>query len=106
MSAPKKNCFNPMGRPKGAKSKKTKQWEYFAEYCMAEGLDKFTLEMNELKGKHYVQAYLHLMEYFKPKLSRIEGKIDCGTAREAELMKLLEDLLKTTLSRDDSGSHS
>lgn len=70
MAAPKNNCFNPNGRPIGAKSKKTLQWEYFAEYCLNEGLDKFCQELVKLEKKDYVNAYLHLMEFFKPKLSR------------------------------------
>jgi hypothetical protein len=73
MSAPKGNCFNPSGRPKGSKSKKTQQWEYFVEYCMAEGCEKFTRELEDLKGKEYVQAFLSLMEFFKPKLSRVNS---------------------------------
>lgn len=79
MSAPKNNCFNPNGRPKGAKSKKTKQWEYFAEYCVEEGCERFSQELNSLKGKEYVQAFLNLMEFFKPKLSRVDGNVTSTT---------------------------
>lgn len=71
MAAPQNNCFNPKGRPIGAKSKKTLQWEYFAEYCLSEGLNKFRQELAKLEKKDYVNAYLNLMEFFKPKLSRL-----------------------------------
>ncbi len=75
MAAPKGNCFNPAGRPVGSKSLKTQQWEYFVEYCMSEGLERFSVELNALKGKEYVNAFSGLLEYFKPKLSRFNGRL-------------------------------
>lgn len=74
MAASKGNNYNPNGRPQGAKSKKTIQWEYFAEYCMSEGLERFQTELNKLRGKEYVNAFLHLMEFFKPKHSRKDNQ--------------------------------
>jgi len=60
------------GRPKGAKNKKTIQWEVFSEYCLNGGLEKLEKELNKLKGKDYVNAYFQLLEYHKPKLARTE----------------------------------
>ena len=86
MAAAKGNNYNPNGRPVGAKSAKTRQWEEFAEYCLNEGLEKFFVELNKQNGKDYVAAFLHLLEYFKPKLSRIEGK------REEQTVISISDL--------------
>ena len=61
-----------LGRPYGAKSSKTEQWERFSDWLMAEGLVRFQKEMSKLKGKDYVLTVKDLMEYFQPKLARTE----------------------------------
>lgn len=72
MGAPKGNNFNPEGRPVGAKSKKTLQWEIFSEYMLGGGLEKFQKELNSLEGDKFVRSMIDLMEFFKPKLARSE----------------------------------
>ena len=62
---------NP-GKPKGAISKKTKQWEVFSAYCLEGGLQKFQEELNKLSGKAYVDSFTALLEFHKPKLGRTE----------------------------------
>ena len=61
------------GRTEGAKNKKTAQWEAFAEYCVNGGLKRFEQELNSLEGKDYVNSFLNLLEYHKPKLQRTEA---------------------------------
>lgn len=58
------------GKQKGTKNKKTETWEAFSEYCLEGGIDKFKKELNSLTGKAYVQAFLTLLEFHKPKLAR------------------------------------
>lgn len=60
------------GRPKGAVNKKTAQWEVFAEYCLNGGLERFEKELNSLEGKDYVNSFLNLLEFHKPKLQRTD----------------------------------
>jgi len=62
------------GRPKGSKDKRTLQWQTFSEYCLNGGLERFEQELNSLEGKQFVDAFLTLLEYHKPKLSRAEVK--------------------------------
>ena len=62
------------GRKEGSTNKKTAQWETFAEYCLNGGLERFEQELNSLEGKQFVDAFLTLLEYHKPKLSRTELK--------------------------------
>lgn len=66
------------GRKQGTPNKRTEQWEQFAEYCLNGGLDKFKTELTALKGEKYVNAFLTLLEYHKPKLARttLEGDPD------------------------------
>lgn len=60
------------GRTKGTPNKKTAQWETFVEHCLNGGLKRFQEELNSLEGDKYVESYLKLLEYFKPKLARTE----------------------------------
>lgn len=66
---------NEEGRPKGKKNRKTEQWEVFSEYMLNGGLEKFQKELDKLEGKEFVTAVKDLMEYFKPKLSRVDTTI-------------------------------
>jgi len=72
------------GRTKGAVNKKTAQWEAFAEYCVNGGLKRFEQELNSLEGKDYVNSFLNLLEYHKPKLQRTEVKheVDNETVKQ------------------------
>lgn len=66
------------GRKEGSINKKTAQWEAFTEYCLNGGLEKFELELQLLKGEKFVNAFLALLEFHKPKLARttLEGDAD------------------------------
>ncbi len=60
------------GRPKGAKNKKTEQWENFSEWFMTDGMKKFQQEIDKLEGREYLKAVQEMIEYFQPKLARTE----------------------------------
>jgi len=70
------------GRQKGAQNKRSEVWENFLQYCMEGGLEKFKIELNKLQGQQYVQTYLKLLEYLKPKLTRVEETHDLTTVEE------------------------
>ena len=62
-------------------------WETMGEWLLNEGLDRYKIEMEKLKGKDYVFAHNTLVEYFKPKLNRTthEGTINTNTHITVEL---------------------
>jgi hypothetical protein len=64
---------NPKGKPKGALSEKRKAWELIGESLMHECADKFMVEMNKLEGTAYINAYLNILEFWRPRLSRQEA---------------------------------
>lgn len=66
---------NP-GKPKGARNGKTEQWEKFSEYCLNGGLERFEQELNSLKGEKYVNAFVSLLEFHKPKLARTQTELE------------------------------
>jgi len=66
------------GRQKGSLNKRTKlkkeigieNWEQIESYLITEGAGKLIDSMRQLKPSQYVHAYIGLLEFFKPKLSR------------------------------------
>lgn len=64
---------NPKGKPKGAVSAKTKGWELLKETITTGLTDKFLEEMEGLQGTAYINAYLNVLEFFRPRLSRTES---------------------------------
>lgn len=64
------------GRTPGAKNKRTVVLDTFAKSICDGGMEKFQAEMNKLKGKEFVYAYLSVFEYVKPKLTRTT--VDAG----------------------------
>jgi hypothetical protein len=72
----KGQILNPKGKPKGAVSLKTRGWQLLAETITTTLTDKFMEEMDKLEGTAYINAYLNMMEYFKPRLSRVESKVE------------------------------
>ena len=83
------------GKPKGAKNESTlikekvglSTWETMGEWLLNEGLDRYKIEMEKLKGKDYIFFFITLVEYFKPKLNRTthEGTINTNTHITVEL---------------------
>ena len=70
------------GKPKGAKANKTiikeaiglDSWENLQKYLLTEGADKFISEVGKMKGHSFVINFLQAIEYFKPKLSRVDSQ--------------------------------
>lgn len=66
------------GRPPNAKNKKTLILSTFAQTIVEGGMERFKKELNSLKGKYYVDAFITLLEYVIPKLARTEVTGDNG----------------------------
>lgn len=72
MAQKKGQTGNPNGRPKGAKNKRTLQWEALGEAITGECTERFYEEIEKLEGKEYIDAYTKILEYFKPKQNRTD----------------------------------
>ena len=66
------------GRVTGVPNKRTAQWQVFTEHCLSGGLERFQSELDKLEKKDYVNAFLTLLEFHKPKLARTEITGDDG----------------------------
>lgn len=65
---------NPNGRPIGAKNKTNKRdvINAFSEYIIEGGAEKFKEELNKLKGKSFITAYLMLVNYSNKDINYID----------------------------------
>ncbi|MEQ8520257.1 MAG: hypothetical protein RID05_07600 [Cytophagales bacterium] len=68
------NINNPNGRPKGSKNKKTKQWEVLQESILERHTQKFNETLDSLEGMDFIETYLKVLSYFKPKMKAVEQK--------------------------------
>jgi hypothetical protein len=87
--AEKGKTNNPNGRPKGALSVKTKAWDQLGEFFTTSGAEKAMdiinyygeIVVKEDGSKDYrnpdkfLLHYTNIMEYFKPKQSRVEAMV-------------------------------
>lgn len=76
MAFKKGESGNKSGKVKGTKNRKTLILDAFAKMVCEDGMTKFMEELQKLKGKDYVNAYMTVFEYVKPKLARTEVKGD------------------------------
>lgn len=96
MPQPKGTSGNPLGKPKGTKSQKTKEWEALGEAIATRHAERFNALLDELEPEKFADKFLQVLEYFKPKLQRTElkheGEIDInlGNLSDSDLEKLSE----------------
>jgi len=71
------------GKPKGVKNKKTLQWEALSESIIDNHSGRFNQILSKLfdsddekQQQRAIDAYLQILEYFKPKQSRVEATVD------------------------------
>jgi hypothetical protein len=62
-------------KPKGPNAK-TLVLENFAQTIITGGMEKFQMELMKLHGKDYVNAFMTVFDYVKPKLTRLQVRDD------------------------------
>lgn len=87
------------GMQKGQKTAKVQQWEKLGEYITGELTEKVLAYINTLPPEKQFQAYMDLLEYFKPKLQRSEIKADPDTVLNP-IINIQVDGKEMNLSRD------
>lgn len=75
------------GKPKGAVSEKTKFWEALKDFIINEGSEKFKDEMEKLEGKDFINTYINVLEYFKPKLQRSDSNFTINSDELQEVRR-------------------
>lgn len=70
------------GRPKGSKDAKTHTWDDIGEYLKQDGSIRFVEALKDLvedDPEKYVEVYMKILEYFKPKRAREDGQGNSDT---------------------------
>ena len=63
-------------KPKGAVSEKTKAWERLGEFITENGAERIKTILASCEPEDFIKYYTALLEYFKPKLGRVENKVE------------------------------
>ena len=66
------------GRVKGTPNKDN-ELKAFIKGLISDNQDKLVVEIQQLRGKTYVDSMLALLEYAVPKLSRVDGSLDVSS---------------------------
>ena len=84
------------GTPVGFKSEKTLEWEEFGRQMMEIGMPRMIEMMQNSDDIQFSINFNNLLEYFKPKLSRVESSgtqvinLNVSSLSDIDLMKLAE----------------
>jgi hypothetical protein len=62
-----------MARKKGSKNQKTLDWESFGRELIDGGLPRLSNILAKCDDDEFIRIYIPLLEYFKPKLKRVEN---------------------------------
>ena len=71
--ATKGEVRNPQGRAVGTKTDKRKQWEALHESIAGRHTERFNRVLATLDDEKFMDNYLRILEYFKPRLQRAEN---------------------------------
>lgn len=69
--------------PKGHKTLKVQAWEELGEWFCNTGARKYLEYIETLDGEEFARRFEAMLEYFKPKLSRTEGRYDITNLNDA-----------------------
>jgi len=72
---------NPNGKPKGAKSRKTLEWEMLGEAISTKHAGRFNTVLAKLDDEEFIKAFTNIINYFKPKLASTETKLNLDTTK-------------------------
>ena len=72
----KGNTNNPNGKPKGAKNRRTLEWERLGDFITERGAERAMSILETLDDSDFLDQYHKLLSYFKPKLSSQQIKAD------------------------------
>ena len=89
------------GRKKGSKSSKTKQWEQLGEHLTTTGATRFLKELDKLEGAEYLNIYVKLLSFFKPKIKQVEAAV--GDDYKPPVISIIKTYDRDGIEDKDSG---
>jgi hypothetical protein len=87
MAFKKGKSGNSNGRPQGAKNKVdiVTPWKDFGEEMLTVGMDKYRAWLLSLPPDKFAQRFEYWIEFFKPRLARVEHGIDAEQFEKIEI---------------------
>ena len=79
---------NP-GRPKGSTTKNAEVLRERISYLLDENYEQILDDLDELKPRERVQAWIQLLEYALPKLARTEMTVDVTKMTDEEIDRMI-----------------
>lgn len=76
MSFKKGQSGNLKGKPKGTLSQKTIAWENLGNFITETGAERVKAILTTAEPQDFIKYYTCLLEYFKPKLGRLENRVE------------------------------
>ena len=73
MGLPKGKTNNPKGRPVGIRSEKSVQWDIIKDAILTTHTDRANRILATMDDDKFIDIYIKMLEYFKPKLARSEN---------------------------------
>ena len=101
MAFKKGESGNPLGKPKGIKSKITKPFIERLTAFLEDDFNGFLADWDGLTKSERTKARIALYEYIIPKIRRSELTIDLSKMDDSEVERLL-DMAVTKISSDES----
>ena len=74
MGLPKGRTNNPKGREKGSVNRRTEDWLDLGDAMRNRHAARVNKIMDKMSDDDFIDAYIRLIEHFKPKLQRSEVK--------------------------------
>jgi len=92
---------NPSGKPKGIKARKTLEWEKLGDAILTKDTERFKKILSGLPDDKFIDMYLKILEYFKPKQNRVDNISSDGsmTPTQTIITTLTENEFKERLKK-------
>lgn len=91
---------NPNGRPKGTKSKKSRQWAQLGDAIVGRHTERFNNLLDQLSDEDFSEMYLKILEYFQPKIQRTE--VEDLTEKKVVIEYVNKPVSTTSTSAEDN----
>lgn len=85
---------NPHGRTPGSKNKRTLEWEALGESILNEHTSRFNEILREranYDSEGFIDLYLRIIEYFRPKMARVENMHDTSEGVKSFEVKIVKN---------------
>ena len=76
---------NKEGRPIGSKNSRSEEWEKLKDSILSVHCEKFNNVFEDLEGKDFLEVYLKVLQYFKPRMQHSKVEDITPTSEPIEL---------------------